>query len=152
MGTRVNLGPLKDRIAFQVHLTWRSMRKRFLSDAKLNGKRIARGAYSVPVLIGANPGIAPQEIAATLFLDASKVAVFLKQLEEDGLIERVSATSDRRKVRLYLTDSGKLYAQHVLAMSENIESHWNSLLTGKEAGELIRLLGKIQRGSSGEND
>lgn len=140
----VNFGPLKSFVAFEVHQTWKAIRKRLLADVRKGTARVRRGSYSIPIMIDLNPGISPQELARALKLDASKVALFLRQLEGQGFVHKVPDTQDRRKVGLHLTDQGKAYAAEAMAASELLETPFLSAITPEERAELSRILTKIQ--------
>jgi len=146
----VDFGAMSTHIAFQIHLTWRAIRKRFLADARLSEDRITRGSYAVPILIGINPGVSPQEIAAALYLDASKVTLLLRDMEKAGHVDRKPSPSDGRRVELHLTDSGAAFVARAMAEGKRLESRWNEILSDDETAELIRLLAKIRRGHSSD--
>ena len=106
--------------------------------------RAQRGAYSIPLLIANNPGISPQEIADVLFLDSSRVANLLRDLETRNLVERVPSDTDRRRVGLYLNEGGQEWAREALLRSKQIEAGVGPSLSTAERRTLIRLLRKLR--------
>lgn len=152
MKNSVDLGPIKHHVAFQVHLTWRAIRKWLLADARQGDENVSRGSYSVPILIGFNPGISPQDLAEALNLDASKITLFLKSMEEKGYLTRNPSATDRRRYELYLTEAGQEHMQHALTMSRRIEARWSEVLTKEESELLVRLLAKIRRRNAEDVD
>jgi DNA-binding MarR family transcriptional regulator len=152
MKKSIEFGPIRHHVAFQVHLTWRAIRKWLLADARTGEDKVSRGSYSVPILIGLNPGISPQELAEALNLDASKITLFLKSMEEDGYLTRTSSPSDRRRYELHLTESGQEHMKHALKMSRKIEARWSEVLTEQEVETLVRLLAKIRRRNAEDVD
>lgn len=145
---RINFGAIDDFVGFQVHLTWRAIKKKMLVSGKRSEGRVSRGSYSIPILIGLNPGITPQELARALHLDASKIALFLRDLEAEGLVERAPSETDKRKVHLNLSAKGVEFARKATDASATIEEPISSVITRKEADELIRILTKIQNAIS----
>lgn len=141
---RIEFGPVAQHVGFQLHLTWRAIRKKMLVSGKRAEGRVSRGAYSIPILIGLNLGITPQELAKALHLDASKVAFLLRELEAEALVERRPSQGDKRKVELYLTDKGAACAQQATLSAAAIEEPIGSVITVQEQAELIRILTKIQ--------
>jgi DNA-binding MarR family transcriptional regulator len=139
-----DFGPMENYIGFQIHVTWRAIRKLLLESGPAGHERISRGTWSVPILIGLNPGITPQELARALHLDASKVAVLLGPLEADGMIERTRSESDRRRVALRLSEAGEALARRALSNSETIERPITAAITEAERSELMRILAKIR--------
>lgn len=147
----VTLGAIERHVGFQIHLTWRAIRKRLLRQVTADAPP-ARGGYSVPILIGLNPGISPQDLAQTLCLDASKVALLLKDLERDGLVLRTPAATDRRRISLTLTDKGTAFAAEATWASAIMEDPISTTITIAERDELIRILTKIRVGTKAGQD
>lgn len=142
-------GPMRAHIGFQIHLTWRAIKKRLLVTgrdiaSRNSGERVGLGAYSVPILIGLNPGITPQQLARALHLDPSKVALLLKGLEADGLVLRTPSQADKRMVALTLTTKGEDFADHAKFASAIMEDPIAFAITKDERNELVRILAKIR--------
>lgn len=151
MTGRVDLGSIESHVGFQIHLTWRAIKKRLLRRV-IGDAPPVRGGYSVPILIGLNPGISPQDLAQTLCLDASKVAFLLKDLEREGLVTRTPSVIDRRRVALTLTDKGTAFAQEASWASAIMEDPIGATITAEERDELIRILTKIRSGTQAKQD
>lgn len=91
--------------------------------------------------------VTPSELARAEDLYSSNLAALLKQLENEGLVERRSDLSDRRKVRVRLTESG----EKELARSRKRRDDWleqaiRKALTEKESEALLSaapFLGRI---------
>lgn len=152
MTRRVDFGPVDQHIGFQIHLTWRAIKKRLLGRKVSGDNPPARGSYSVPIMIGLNPGISPQELALALHLDASKVAFLLKDLESDGLVLRTQSQVDRRRIALTLTDKGTAFAGEATWASAIMEDPISATITAEERNELIRILTKIRNGARAGQD
>ena len=146
MSSDIIFGPIADHIGFQVHLTWRAIRKRMLLRSRRAKPSVPRGAYSVPLLISQNPGMSPRDLADALFLDQSKVALFLRQLEDEGLVERRPSLEDGRRIQLFLTEQGRAHAAESLVKSELLEEPIAGVLTAEESTQLVALLIKLQHG------
>jgi DNA-binding MarR family transcriptional regulator len=140
----VEYGPAADQIAFQIHLTWRAIRKRLLAEVEKGQRPVARGTYSIPMLIGLNPGISPLQLAEALYLDPSKIAYFLRDLEKRGLITRTKSQGDRRMVELDLTPIGREFMQEAIAGSRQLEAPFDDALSDAEAKQLVHLLKKLR--------
>lgn len=152
MTRRVDYGTVQQHVGFHIHLTWRAIRKRLLGRKVAGDMPPARGSYSVPILIGLNPGINPQELAQALHLDASKVAFVLKGLEQDGLVCRTPSQADRRRVGLTLTEAGTAFAAEATWASAIMEDPIGATITAEERNELIRILTKIRDGTRAGQD
>lgn len=144
MKKHTQFGVIEDHIGFQIHVTWRAIKKCLLAAARKGGDRVSPGSYSVPILIGLNPGITPLELARALHLDASKIALLLKGLEADEMVVRTPLAEDGRKIGLTLTAKGEAFARQAKFMSEIMEDPISETITDDERRELIRILTKIQ--------
>ena len=142
----MDFGPTREHLAFQVHLTWRAARKALLSEMDKGDEHVSPGAYSIPMLIGLNPGISPMQLASALSLDASKVALFLRDLVGQGLVERTRSPSDGRVVELRLTPEGDAFAKEASEASEKLEAPFEGILSPDEKTTLIALLTKLRDG------
>ena len=144
----MDFGLMRDHLAFQVHLTWRAARKALLAEVDKGEKPVSRGSYSIPILIGLNPGITPMQLASALHLDASKVALLLRDLDKNGLIRRTRSEKDRRSVQLYLTREGEKSAKEASAATSVLESPFEGILSKEEKDTLVALLIKLRDGLS----
>ena len=144
----MQFGTIRNHLAFQVHLTWRAVRKTLLAEVDKGEQTVSRGSYSIPILIGLNPGITPKQLATALHLDASKVAFFLQDLDKKGLVERTRSKADRRSVELHLTAAGEAFAQEACEASVRLEDPFRGVLSKEERDTLIGLLMKLRDGLS----
>ncbi|MEN7535632.1 MarR family winged helix-turn-helix transcriptional regulator [Aurantiacibacter flavus] len=142
----MEFGPTREHLAFQVHLTWRTARKALLSEMDKGEEHVSPGSYSIPILIGLNPGISPMQLASALSLDASKVALLLRDLVDKELVERTRSASDGRVVELRLTAAGEDFARNASAASEKLETPFEGILSPDEKETLISLLEKLRDG------
>ena len=137
------MGFLADHIGFQVHIARRALRQRM---RLLQPEKDAPppGTISILALISSNPGISQQTIAELLFLDASKVALLVRQLEKAGLVIRERSRLDRRRSWLLLTPSGRERLAIAREFGEKQEGLIDLVLTPSERADLLRLLGRLQ--------
>jgi DNA-binding MarR family transcriptional regulator len=144
MERTLDFGRMHQYLAFQLHLTWRSIRKKTILKWRDADARVSRGSYSIPILIGLNPGVTPHELADALYLDASKVAFVLRELQESGIVCREPSPEDRRKVLLFLTPYGQEYADVMDQSAQEFEGCLNNALTQEEKLEFLRMLRKLR--------
>ncbi len=85
----------------------------------------------------------PSELASAMHTSSARVAVALKSLESKGFITRQIDKTDRRKIIVSLTTSGReLVETHRVEMRKRVELILNHL--GEEdAKEYIRIVGRI---------
>lgn len=92
--------------------------------------------------VGASEGITQQELAESLLVTKGNVCQMLDRLERRGLLSR---RPDGRANRLYLTEGGQQVFDEVVPNHEALVTAQFSVLTPEEQGNLMRLLGKLDR-------
>ncbi|MBO9669504.1 MAG: winged helix-turn-helix transcriptional regulator [Sphingobium sp.] len=145
----IDLGFLGEHVGFQVHIARRALRQAMRAfrpayDLPGGGTPPPSGTMSSLALIGFNPGISQQEIAAALFLDPSKATVLIKNVASAGLIEKRRAEDDRRRIALYLTAEGREMLEKIGMLSAAQEDRIGRGLSPVERRQLIALLIKLQ--------
>ncbi|MDQ0156311.1 MarR family winged helix-turn-helix transcriptional regulator [Robertmurraya andreesenii] len=85
-------------------------------------------------------GVTSGELSESFSISTGRVASALKSLEKKGLIVRRTDSSDKRKVLVFITDSGKEVVveahHHAIAMTEKMLRR----LTEEDAKEFVRLI------------
>jgi DNA-binding MarR family transcriptional regulator len=71
------------------------------------------------------------------------VSALVATLERDGLVAKTPDQSDRRAVRLSLTETGRRSITEAFAAHNARETLWASTLSAEERTTLVRLLGKL---------
>jgi len=105
---------MKKRVAYPIgeSLTWlrelRELEHEFDRASKRLVSRHGLGSQQLVILrlVGRFPGMTPGSLAGILHVDAGTISASLARLEERGWIERSSASRDRRRVELGLTEAG----------------------------------------------
>ncbi|HZF80777.1 MAG TPA: MarR family transcriptional regulator, partial [Rubrivivax sp.] len=88
--------------------------------------------FTLLVLLQANHGAAPKQLAQALNMPAPHVTVLLDRMVERGFVERRRNASDGRAVEVHLTDKGRTLALRVHDVSLTME---DSLLMPLSPGE-----------------
>ncbi len=91
-------------------------------------------------------GCSQKELALVCALDKSTITHLIKRLEAQGLIVRTSSESDRRSMKIYLTDEGKKAAEKVSRIAQTVDEQALSSLTMAEQDELLFLLNRMLDG------
>jgi DNA-binding MarR family transcriptional regulator len=78
--------------------------------------------------IGKTPGIMVKQIADNIKLSPATVTSILDRLELKSLVQRIRSTKDKRKVGVFLTDTGKqMLAQAPLPLQEHFVNRFAQL-------------------------
>lgn len=104
--------------------------------------------FTLLVLLQANHGAAPKQLAQALNLPAPNVTVLLDKMVERGLVERRRSPSDGRALEVHLTDKGQTLALRVHEVSLTMEDSLLQPLSPAERAMLRELLIKLGRAAA----
>lgn len=106
---------------------------------------IARGEGAVLIYLMDGDGVSASEISQRFDINTSRVAAVLNTLSKKGFIRRDVDPLDKRKIRVFITDKGKVFA---CERKNEIETYFGNLLEhlGEEdTKEYLRLSGRINQ-------
>lgn len=103
--------------------------------------------FSMLLIIAHNAGVTQKQLAQALALPAPKVTVLLDRLGEKGLLLRERNTTDKRSMRVHLTQEGQALAENGHQISLRMENDLLRGLTQAERFMLLELLNKVARRS-----
>ena len=92
---------------------------------------------------GAGRSLSPSALSKEMMLSTSAMTNRLDRLEKRGLIQRTSDPTDRRGLKIILSDEGFALADELVASHVNKEERMLALLTDAERQQLRVLLNKI---------
>lgn len=121
-----------------------------------NGRRTAAGfaealdevglnppIFGVMQLIAAHPGRTQRELVSDTLVDPSTMVAVLDDLERDGLAERRTHPSDRRKHAVHLTSKGKRTLERARRIATRFADDLLEPLDAEERETLRLLLRKL---------
>lgn len=88
-------------------------------------------------------GAIQKEIAVFCHIEPASLTVILNGMERKGYIERKMAGGDRRSLHVFLTETGRQYADRLNVEFTHIEAEALQGFTGEEAAQLHNLLGRV---------
>ncbi|MDO5641654.1 MAG: MarR family transcriptional regulator [Paracoccus sp. (in: a-proteobacteria)] len=141
LSSRINLGYLTRDIAFmsrvlRAHVRW-------ATAAGTGSPASALPDIALLGVVGLNPGISQNDLAATMVMKKSAVTKLVAEMEAAGLIRREKPKTDRRYNALRLTPEGM--ARWNLS-KDLIAAQQDALLaplTTRERARLFELLGRL---------
>ena len=95
----------QETIDYFLKITWQNIANRYNQLASEFG--ITQSIGYMLINIDEAEGTTVSEVAALLGLKSTSLSRMLNNLEADGLIYRESHLTDKRSVKLYLTEKGK---------------------------------------------
>ncbi len=100
--------------------------------------------------LGDHDGAQQQELVDALCIDAKNVVLLLNELEDLGHLVRRRDSEDRRRHRVFMTDSGWQTLEHAVLMQAEIEDQVLAALDADERATLRDLLTRALRGAEPE--
>jgi DNA-binding MarR family transcriptional regulator len=96
------------------------------------------------ILADAEMPISPNHIADRLIISRASVTSLLDSLEKHGYVKRQPHPSDRRKLTIELTISGRQVADQFRPIVHQHQHQWLNVLNDKEQEQLIQTLHRLQ--------
>ncbi len=147
---RVELGYLAKDLSF-VSRVLRAHIRSLNADFYRENEAVS-GSVALLSLIGLNPGISQNDLAAAVVIKKSAVTKIITEMEQADLVTRQKTKADRRFNALELTDNGQ--ARWRLLKAEMVRQQ-DRLLAPLDEGErdlLFALLGRLIAHYAGEDD
>jgi DNA-binding MarR family transcriptional regulator len=101
--------------------------------------------FSILMLVAANGAVNQKQLGQALDISPPNMAVTIDRMVEQGWVERVRGTHDRRAQHIHLTPRGRALAERSHAISLTMEEPALAALSRAERALLIELLGKVAR-------
>jgi DNA-binding MarR family transcriptional regulator len=99
--------------------------------------------FGVLAVVSREPGITQQAVGEAAGVDPSTMVATLDSLEERGLAERRTHTTDRRKRAVYLTEHGEEVAKEARRLGVEVGREVFGALSADERKQLNMLLRKL---------
>ncbi len=130
----------QETIDYFLKITWQNIANRYNQLASEFGITQSIGYLLINI---EEDGTTVSEVAALLGLKSTSLSRMLNNLERDELIYRESQKSDKRSVKLYLTDKGKEKRHLARVVVRKFNDYLNAHLTENDHAQLIKSLNKI---------
>lgn len=137
----VVLGPLRENLPFLTRTLRAYIRAENADFYTEFGAE--QGEIAILSVIGLNPGISQNDLAATLVFKKSAITKLVKELEARGLVERAKVATDKRFNALELTAQGQIRYHKI---NERMVSQHKAFLepfTEAERRELFSYLNRL---------
>src|SRR5919198_3740508 len=132
--------PLASALGFL--LSWNGRRMAHAFEEALEPLDLRPPFFGVMRLIGADPGLAQQELGERALIDASSMVAVLDELERLGLAERRAHPTDRRKHAVHLTGKGERTLQRAQDVANRVVE---DVLAPLDQGERDALRGLLRK-------
>jgi len=139
----LELGPLRENLPFLTRALRAYIRVEnagFFADFDTE-----QGEIVVISVIGLNPGISQNDVAATLVLKKSAVTKVIRGLEDRGLVHREKVKADKRFNALSLTPTGQEKYARINARMTEQHTALLEPFNAAERAELFTLLNRLHQ-------
>jgi DNA-binding MarR family transcriptional regulator len=139
--TKPEMGRLESSPGFLIGRAWRDAQRRF--ERHFGELKITAPQYAILILLQANEGCTPGQLAIGLGMGHNNLVVIMDDLVDRGLIERTTCLDDRRKRRLSLTKAGFAMLKRANEAEDRNAADFVERLGPADSARLLALLGRF---------
>lgn len=133
----------QETIDYFLKIVWQNIANKYNNIASEFG--ITQSVGYLLINIHEGEGTTVSEVASLLGLKSTSLSRMLNNLEQEGLIYRQSHQTDKRSVKVFLTDLGKEKKQLAKGVVRKFNDYLNKNFTDAEKEQLIDSLKKINK-------
>ena len=138
---RAELSDTPVKLSCEISRIWRARIRANQTDGSVMSQP---GARLILSFLAIGDGTTQLELVRATHLRAPSVSAIVRKMEDEGLIHRESDPTDKRAVRVYLTDEGRALDAATIASIKELDARALEGLSDTETAELMRLLTKIR--------
>jgi DNA-binding MarR family transcriptional regulator len=101
------------------------------------------GEIGILAVVGLNPGISQNDLAASVVLKKSAVTRIVQALERRGLLQRMRSNIDRRANRLNLTPAGQTVIEQVRRATQDQHRRWLAPIPAEKQAVFFEVLADL---------
>ena len=131
----------QETIDYFLKITWQNIANKYNQLASEFG--ITQSIGYLLINIDEQEGTTVSEVAALLGLKSTSLSRMINNLEKDGLIYREGHLTDKRSVKLFLTDKGKDKRHLARVVVKKFNDYLNAHLSERDKTQLVNSLKTI---------
>ncbi len=132
----------KDCVCFLIGRVSRKLNR--ITKESISRYGLTTAQFFLLIALYEEDGILISKLAEKVALDKATLTGIIDRLERDGLVERRDDPSDRRAIRIYLTDKAKRMKDELLDIYHRNNSRFLSVLTDEERKVFERIVQKLE--------
>lgn len=132
--------PFDESVGFLVRDLNRAIQRALQAALATSG--VAPGAWYFLRVLWEEEGLTQRELASRVGMMEPTAVIALRGLERAGWIERTRNPTDRRKIHVTLTPSGRALREALLPLAHEVNARATA---GLDAGERITLMALLRR-------
>ena len=134
---QAQIGKLQESITTLIHIMYRGI------EEQLTPSQLAVGEYAVlAVCLGGEP-ITISGIQEHVPLDSGRISRIVSTLEDRNLVQKIRPKTDRRVVRIRMTEEGRIFASELLDKVRSFYVDITSRVGDDELANLIMFIEKM---------
>ena len=138
---RAELSDTPVKLACEISRIWRAHRRADQAEGSVMSQP---GAGLILSFLAIGDGTTQLELVRATHLRAPSVSAIVRKMEAEGLVRREADTTDKRAIRVYLTDAGRALDADTIASIKELNVRSLVGLSDSEISEIMRLLTKIR--------
>ncbi|GBF32904.1 transcriptional regulator [Desulfocucumis palustris] len=131
----------QDKLSSALNIAFKKMQKSFYILAQEH--KIATCQWSALKTLYNHDGLTISQLSEKLFTKNSSMTTLVDRLERDGYVKRERKASDRRVIRIFLTDKGIATNKSLPDFEKYFTGIAGKKLTPEEINTLKKLLNKL---------
>ncbi|MCB2192659.1 MAG: MarR family transcriptional regulator [Deltaproteobacteria bacterium] len=143
MTTKLNVFPIENSPGFIIHHLDLLLKLGLHKAFQAQGINITAEQWAILASLWEEEGIHQSAIAEKIGKDRHTITRMLNRLDKNGFIRRVTTDQDKRRLNVYLTDSGRDMQGKLVPIVLGFGEKTFAGVTHEEITELIRILKHI---------
>jgi DNA-binding MarR family transcriptional regulator len=143
----VEMQQAKLSLGYQIRYAYRGFVKALAEE--LEPHRVTTSQWSALRVLWQCEGLSQVELAQRMMVEKASLTPVLAGMEAGGLITRHRSLEDKRKIRIYLTATGRRLKEKVLPLGARINNRATRGLTAAQSQTLHALLTKVMANLGG---
>ena len=138
---------IEESLGYLVNRAARAFGSRLAQELRPHGVGI--GQWAVLMHLWAHDGMTQAQLARRVPIEQPTMVRTIDRMERDGLVTRSPDPSDRRAIRISLTERGSALRDELVPLAAGVNRAATAALTADEVITLRRLLAKLVAAEAG---
>ncbi len=136
-------------LGYLLSVAFRTLKKKI--ESKLSPYDLTTPQWGVLSRLYEEDGLTLIELTKRLYSDPATIKLMIDKLEKKGLVKRIENEKDKRSLKIFLTENGKLLEEPLRELVKGVIKESLINFTKDEKVEIKRLLKKLISNLTGEN-
>ena len=135
--------PLAESLGYQIRLTHRLLQRALQTRVERHG--VTLGMWYFLRVLWDRDGMTQSELSQRVGTMEPTTLSAIRDMEKAGFVRRVPNQTDRRKINIHLTETGRALREQLLPSAMEVVERAARGMTQRERAMLLALLGEMQR-------